>query len=1264
MNLYGKIISFISGAKICTSNITEDLLKELFGITVEKISDEVLGQFRDLWREFQTENLLSVKNMEEMHIPEEYIPSVINEIETFLSQNPITEEIASGCNYKEENLREFLWETYCQKNGGNVEYEGDIKKGFWLYARQWLALLRSGDEFVSHLLLDIKSSVTDVHAAVHDLKTEAQSQSREIKRIADKICTEEQGRMEDPGEIKGLYCIDQDFLKKGLSSGQLVESELQYYRLSGEIQDILDVTSQSQVVENDPLVECIISGMNQEIVIGSKETVPMRVFFVMGEGGMGKTTFLTLAALKIAENTDKHVYLMQIRANEPNGYIEKVIERIDKETEVLLFVDNPYDDLDATRRLLMYVRENRKVKMIFSERSNRLEVIFKSIDLAFISNIAGALLLANSRPGEGQEEKLKKSIKFIRTENLHCFYLDSSWKRQVTERMISYVLPESLTLENETLQNILKRADYGAAPCEIFLRVCMKYNQTVKEESIDVRNLSFKFDWSEWEVLFSSDNGFETAAGALRLSDVFPFLASFGLYKIPVTVEFLSRLTGVNLFALKTCFDRKLRGTEPVRYDGQKLMLKHDVIADLFFLANPDLEPQFYLKGGIRYLDEDMTIPFEKYVLSTKIIRGMKNVPHERINTVELLEEFENTPDLLDYLLKHNRFYSYEYAKFFAILQTQDITEEEFQEKWESMMQKTPAEKKFQLSVWINCFTASMETNFSPPERFFEIIEHVDYRVITDYMSNFETYVKNRGYKIEHYRRIARRTFQMIMERNPEDIPSRLMAAEIMEAQSAVEDAERVLEEATELDTEERYKACVAYAALCKKRYQGIDRKIRKIKKNREKYLCNNKERQEKVLSDDKENPEFLEEQENPESPQILLSDVDIEKTGMEEPGAEKESAKESIETEESGTEKESMEMEESDAEKESTETEEPGVEKESTKTEEPGAEKESTGEKSGLTLWEKRKIYFEKADKYYRLAVQSEKGKGDERTVCALAGFLSQSAKEKREKSAKAATIEEAENYFLKALEIGGNDSSAYNGLAMMYGNPATWNPLYNPEKAEEYFEKAVQNCPDHFMVTRLVPWGNIYYNQGRLDPAKEKYQEALRYKPDEKNAKKALELIREERQAFAELLKEVPARVTSFEDLYCWKRKKEYKGTHGKYQKGKRKKTVRYRRVRVPDQELFREESTQREILRLVYATLQSEELTLDLLETCKAVIRMFPAVGKISNEKEFLFLRIVQLLQRRCDQWNAKPYLGLRKEQTLVYSVLKYYKVKIDA
>ena len=68
-------------------------------------------------------------------------------------------------------------------------------------------------------------------------------------------------------------------------------------------------------MKNDPLVECTMSGMNQEIVIGSRETVPIRVFFVMGEGGMGKTTFLTLAALKIAENTDKHVYLMQIKAS-------------------------------------------------------------------------------------------------------------------------------------------------------------------------------------------------------------------------------------------------------------------------------------------------------------------------------------------------------------------------------------------------------------------------------------------------------------------------------------------------------------------------------------------------------------------------------------------------------------------------------------------------------------------------------------------------------------------------------------------------------------------------------------------------------------------------------------------------------------------------------------------------------------------------------------------------------------------------------------
>ena len=70
------------------------------------------------------------------------------------------------------------------------------------------------------------------------------------------------------------------------------------------------------------------------------------------------------------------------------------------------------------------------------------------------------------------------------------------------------------------------------------------------------------------------------------------------------------------------------------------------------------------------------------------------------------------------------------------------------------------------------------------------------------------------------------------------------------------------------------------------------------------------------------------------------------------------------------------------------------------------------------------------------------------------------------------------------------------------------------------------------------------------------------------------------------------------------------------------------------------------------------------MDLLETCKAVMRMFPDVKKISNEKELLFLRIVQILQRRCDQWKVNPYINLQREQALVHSVLKYYKGKIDA
>lgn len=134
---------------------------------------------------------------------------------------------------------------------------------------------------------------------------------------------------------------------------------------------------------------------------------------------------------------------------------------------------------------------------------------------------------------------------------------------------------------------------------------------------------------------------------------------------------------------------------------------------------------------SIRYLDERLVIEYERYVLSAKIIRGTREIPHPSIDTVALLKAFEKNEPYIQ-CLKDNH------------------------------------------------------------NNFFSVTEYIGYRSITKHMSDFENYVQNKEYDISFYRRIARKTYESIAGKYTQDIPSRLALIEIMEEQCAVEDAENL----------------------------------------------------------------------------------------------------------------------------------------------------------------------------------------------------------------------------------------------------------------------------------------------------------------------------------------------------------------------------------------------------------------------------------------------------------------------------------------
>ena len=1075
----------------------------------------------------------------------------------------------------------------------------------------------SGIAFENEILFDIKDlyEITDAERKIERLLKELQASGcigkyscsedlREIrierKKKADFDFDPAEGDKEDHREndsktVEGFYHITNEFLNELQEPGHLAESRLQYYRLSGNMKDILSVAGRGMTLPYEDLLDAVIGGMHKSITIADGEQIPTRAFFITGNGGVGKTTLLATAALKTACDTKQEVYIVQIKADQTVSDAEKMIHILQGKKEKILFIDNPYDNLDVSRRLIDFIRTNRNIRYVFSERANRLEQIFKNPDLGFISNIASAVVIGNQGRQSYSDRDLEE-LKFVRSSNTDKFVLSESWKKQVVAQMISYILPEALKIDDERLQRILETANYVASPCEMLLQVCLQYNQEIEElaerdGTIEVK-IPFQFDWDEWKKLFSSENAPALPSKELSLGNIFPFIAALGLYKIPVTTRFIASLIQVNEVELAQFLNEKLAGVEPVRYNGERICLKHDIIADLYFQAHrKEKPPQYYLMEAIKYLDEYMIIQYERYVLSTKIIRGKREVPHDSINTVALLKNFEQYESYIQCLIDHNRFYSYEYAKIFSIVQEKGMTEEEFQEEWTLMLDKVPDQIKLRMSAWINCFTACMEMEYFPQDSFFTIIEHINYRTITSYMSNFESFVQTGGYNIILYRKIARKSFQSIMDSNEGDIPSILALVKILMDQSAVSDAENVLKEALETDTKDKYKICVEYASVCRERYLKLDKRIKKI----EEWKKRNDVIRNVTISGD------------------------------------------------SGQSAEKMKNSSNTGSKQAVEKENP----------------------QKMSLRRQRKYYYDSAEKYYRMAVEIAPGIEKAQPLCALADFLLQTTVIQKEKDQKTSRIREAEDCLLKALELGTNDSSACNGLAMIYGREQKWNPLFDPIKADQYFSMAVKGCAKGMLVTRYVPWGNLNYNIGRLKLAREKYERALQYKPDEKRAVRAIALIDEEQNQLDALLQEEPVQVTAFSKLYRYynharQNKKSLKGGNGESCK-------RTGRRRVLKKELFQNGTTQREILRLVYQSCLSEEMTPEILKKCKTAMQNLSVIGKMKGtaeeEKGFLYLRIAQYLQMCCNQYKEKPYLSLKEERTFAHIMLRHFKKRTE-
>ena len=100
------------------------LVKELVHISIDEASEKGINEITDFMNKEKSkiDGIFFRENMKSMGIPEVHIDYVVAEIKDLLSWINITDELIEKCKYDSLKFSTFLWNEYCKKKEGYIEY--------------------------------------------------------------------------------------------------------------------------------------------------------------------------------------------------------------------------------------------------------------------------------------------------------------------------------------------------------------------------------------------------------------------------------------------------------------------------------------------------------------------------------------------------------------------------------------------------------------------------------------------------------------------------------------------------------------------------------------------------------------------------------------------------------------------------------------------------------------------------------------------------------------------------------------------------------------------------------------------------------------------------------------------------------------------------------------------------------------------------------------------------------------------------------------
>lgn len=435
--------------------------------------------------------------------------------------------------------------------------------------------------------------------------------------------------------------IDKDFIKKQyLDDGRLDKMSRSFYKVTDNVNCLFSIICNDLDIINEEETKKLKYLLNWE---------DKKNLIITGNGGSGKTVLMARIAVDEALKQRPVFWMIPEKCDFKRRQIKNLLKNVEYcatiyKKKALLCIDNPFANPELLETLCEEISySNYNIKIIISERIERLNILYDETNNILVdwNDQSNYLCLTSNKNVEKYWWIANSRFELVRN--------NIEWKKKVLTKML-VLLSEDEERDSEHVRRVIethknKIENYKISLVELQY-ICIETFNTYKNKKEQL-NKHVKLDWDMWEELFIYKNksyGFS-----------FVYMAAMYLFKMPLDIESLSKITGISIQELNPFLIKSFQSidNEPVYIEKNKIYLKHDMVADLFFIFNPYHKKNLhmYLSQLPYLLSNEMLLKFCNLILRKKIIYDKIDIVATGINIKDLIEIFirnENVCRLLN----------------------------------------------------------------------------------------------------------------------------------------------------------------------------------------------------------------------------------------------------------------------------------------------------------------------------------------------------------------------------------------------------------------------------------------------------------------------------------------------------------------------------------------------------------------------------------------------------------------------------------------